>query len=163
MPQALGMVAPIAPIGTSSPGQPPHTSNTQEVEEYNCEYNVHTHDYSGLVHVEDVNLPQSTTPPAYATLQSLLDVWSATLDASTGLNAGGSTLQGQVSIYVGQPVTRVQRSGSRLVVQPSCRDAKLNNADQTRRDLDRDRHSAVPRKRVTQGRIRTQKLARCER
>ena len=114
LPQALGMVNPVAPIGT---GNPPHTSNTQEVEQYTCEYNMHTHDYSGLVHIEDVNLPQNTSfgyAPSYGTLQTLLDIWKATLDPVNGLTAGSNSLTGAVSIYVGQP-TGTTSSGEDLV------------------------------------------------
>lgn len=99
LPQAIGMVAPVAPTA----GTPSHPSNTYEVENNKCEYNVHTHDYSGLVHIEDESATQSNTfMPSYATLQSLFDVWGAQLGA-TGITAGASALNGPVSIYVGKP------------------------------------------------------------
>jgi hypothetical protein len=113
LPQALGMVNPVAP----TQGQPQHPSNTDEVEQYQCEYNVHTHDYSGLVHVEDVNLPQNpsyTYAPSYATLQTLMDMWAAQL-TSGGLTAGANSLTGATSVYVGVPTTK-DSSGNDEVV-----------------------------------------------
>lgn len=99
LPQAIGMVNPVAPTA----GTPSHPQNTYAVENNQCEYNVHTHDYSGLVHIEDVTVAQSnTTMPSYATLQTLFDLWGAQLGA-TGITAGSSTLTGPVTIYSGTP------------------------------------------------------------
>jgi len=112
LPQALGMVGPVAPTA----GSPSHPNDFYEVENYTCEYQVHTHDYSGLVHIEDINQPQNTSytfAQPYATLQTLLDEWQATLNSSTGLTAGSNSLSGAVSIYVGKPSTTV--SGADLV------------------------------------------------
>jgi hypothetical protein len=112
LPQALGMIAPVAP----TQGTPAHPNNYYEVEQNQCEYNVHTHDYSGLVHVEDASLPQNSSysyAPSYATLQTLLDVWSAQL-SSTGLTAGASSLSGPVAVYVGTPTTK-DSSGNDVV------------------------------------------------
>ena len=113
LPQALGMMTPVAP----TQGTPKHPNNFYEVEQNQCEYNVHTHDYSGLVHIEDVNLPQNTSPtyaPSYATLQTLLDMWSAQL-TSSGLTAGSNSLSGNVAVYVGTPTTK-DGSGNDMVV-----------------------------------------------
>jgi hypothetical protein len=110
LPQAIGMVNPVEP----TKGNPPHPSDTYAVENNQCEYNVHTHDYSGLVHVEDETLPQSNTSmPSYATLQSLFDLWGAQLGA-TGITAGSSMLAGAVTIYTGIPSTK-DSSGDDLV------------------------------------------------
>lgn len=112
LPQALGMIKPVAP----TQGTPSHPSNTYEVENYQCEYNVHTHDYSGLVHIEDTGLPQTesyTFSAPYASLKALLDLWGATLNSS-GITAGGSSLSGAVTIYVGTPSTKTA-SGADLV------------------------------------------------
>lgn len=99
LPQAIGMVKPVAPTA----GTPSHPSNTYAVENNQCEYNVHTHDYSGLVHIEDTGFAQSNTfMPAYATLQTLFDLWGANLGV-TGITAGNSAMAGPVSIYVGTP------------------------------------------------------------
>jgi hypothetical protein len=99
LPQAIGMVKPVAP----TKGNPPHQYNTDEVENNQCEYNVHTHDYSGLVHIEDETLAQSNTSmPSYATLQTLFDLWGAQLGA-TGIAAGSSSMTGPVTIYTGTP------------------------------------------------------------
>jgi hypothetical protein len=98
-PQALGMMNPVAPTA----GNPSHPTNTYEVENNQCEYNIHTHDYSGLVHIEDESFPQSnSTMPAYATLQAFLDVSGFTL-SNSGLTAGGSALSGAVLIFTGTP------------------------------------------------------------
>jgi hypothetical protein len=110
LPQALGMVNPVAP----TQGTPQHPTNSYEVENNQCEYNVHTHDYSGLVHIEDTTLPQSNTAfPAYANLQSLFDVWGAQLSA-TGITAGSSSMTGAVTIYAGTPSGK-DSSGNDLV------------------------------------------------
>ena len=105
LPQAIGFVAPQAPTTSGSPNAPGgHPNNNYPVELYNCSYNVHTHDYSGLVHIEDTSFAQSTiSAPSYASLQTLLDEWGATLDLGAGLTAGGSSVPGAVTIYVGTP------------------------------------------------------------
>lgn len=110
LPQALGMVNPVEP----TKGTPAHTSDTDAVENNQCEYNVHTHDYSGLVHIEDETFAQSNTAmPSYATLQALFDVWGAQLGAS-GITAGSSMLTGAVTIYTGTPTAK-DSSGNDLV------------------------------------------------
>lgn len=99
LPQAIGMVDPVEP----TKGTPSHPSDTYAVENNKCEYNLHTHDYSGLIHIEDQTLPQSNTAmPSYATLQALFDVWGAQLGA-TGITAGSSSMTGAVTIYTGTP------------------------------------------------------------
>lgn len=123
MPQGLGMVNPVAPVGT---GNPPHTANTQEIESEQCEFNMHTHDYSGLVHIEDQNLPQSNTSfPSYATLKNFLDVSGASLTA-TGLSIGSSQLTGAVTIYTGTPSTQVN-GGDDLVTSYSIYTGSLSS------------------------------------
>jgi hypothetical protein len=110
LPQAIGMVNPVAP----TQGTPQHPSDTNEVEQYQCEYNIHTHDYSGLVHVEDVNAAQTssyTFALPYATLGSLFDLWGAQLTAN-GIVAGTDSLSGPVTIYTGVPTGQVP-SGDR--------------------------------------------------
>ena len=110
LPQAIGMVQPVAPTA----GTPPHQYNTEEVENNKCEYNVHTHDYSGLVHIEDESATQSNTfMPSYATLKSVFDLWGASLSAN-GITAGASTLSGPTTIYVGTPSSKTS-SGDDLV------------------------------------------------
>lgn len=102
LPQAIGMVNPVAP----TQGTPPHPANTYAVENNQCAYNVHTHDYSGLVHIEDETLAQSNNSmPSYATLQSIFDVWGAQLGA-TGITAGSSSMTGAVAIYTGIPTAK---------------------------------------------------------
>jgi hypothetical protein len=121
LPQAVGMVAPVAP----TQGNPPHASNTDQVENNQCEYNLHTHDYSGLVHIEDETLPQSTTSfPPYATLQALFDVWGAQIGGS-GITAGSSSLTGTLSIYVGTP-SGTDANGNDMVTSYSLFTAQPN-------------------------------------
>jgi hypothetical protein len=121
LPQAIGMVNPTPPVqstpdpSAANPSPTPYPNNTFAVEHYQCEYNMHTHDYSGLIHMEDPNLPQNTSytyAPSWATLQTLLDEWGATI-SSGGLTAGASSLTGTVTIYTGMPSTTV--NGADLV------------------------------------------------
>jgi hypothetical protein len=110
LPQAIGMVNPVAP----TKGTPSHPQDTYAVENNQCEYNVHTHDYSGLVHIEDTTFAQSNTfMPSYATLQTLFDLWGAQL-TPTGITAGTSMLAGPVTIYTGTPSGK-DSSGNDLV------------------------------------------------
>lgn len=101
LPQAIGMQNPTEPIASG------HPNDDYEVEAEQCEYNVHTHDYSGLVHIEDTNYQQSTSttsPLAYKpTLQTLLDIWGVRLSASGMSVPGGTNLTGATSIYYGTP------------------------------------------------------------
>ena len=109
LPQAIGMENPQEPVLAG------HPNDNWEVEDNTCEYQMHTHDYSGLVHIADPTLPQSTTnAPSYANLQTLLDEWGATLSSATGLTAGGSSLSGVTTIYEGTPSGK-DASGNDLV------------------------------------------------
>ncbi len=114
LPQAIGMVDPQPPTTPAPPDYPNgHPYLTDPVELSQCRYNVHSHDYSGLVHIEDTSLAQSnTTMPAYATLQTLFDAWGAQLSAN-GIIAGSSSLKGRAVIYVGTPSAK---NGSNDVV-----------------------------------------------
>lgn len=114
LPQAVGMVNPKPPTTPAPPDWPNgHPSNTYAVELSQCRYNVHSHDYSGLVHIEDTSLAQSNTAmPAYANLKTLFDVWGASITGS-GINAGGNVLSGPVSLYYGVPTAK--NSGNDLV------------------------------------------------
>lgn len=110
LPQAIGMENPTEPIASG------HPNDDYEVEAQQCEYNVHTHDYAGIVHIEDVNFPQSTattSPLPYGpTLQTLLDLWGVQL-AATGLTVpGGTSLSGPVAIYSGTPGTHTGPHGA---------------------------------------------------
>ncbi|HET7812958.1 MAG TPA: hypothetical protein VFL13_01140 [Candidatus Baltobacteraceae bacterium] len=104
LPQAVGMYLPKPPTTPAPPDWPNgHPNNTYAVELSQCRYNVHSHDYSGLVHVEDTLLAQSnTTMPSYATLKALFDIWGASITGS-GINAGGNVLSGTVALYTGVP------------------------------------------------------------
>ena len=100
LPQAIGMKNP------AEPSTFPHPNDNYEVESEECEYNIHTHDYGGTVHIEDQRYPQSTsttsTLPYAPTLQTLLDIWGVQLTPA-GLVAGTTTLSGPVAIYYGTP------------------------------------------------------------
>lgn len=112
LPQAIGMENPVEP----TKGNPPHPYDYNEVENASCMFHVHTHDYSGLVHVEVPEQAFDSTYkslPAYANLQTLMDIWGATI-SSTGLTAGGNSLSGPVTIYTGLPTAK-DSSGDDLV------------------------------------------------
>lgn len=115
LPQAIGMKDPVEPVLSS------HPNDDYEVEAQTCEYNVHTHDYAGIVHVEDVNYPQSTSTtsplPYKPTLQTLLDVWGVQITASGMAVPGQATLSGPVAIYYGTPGSRLSSNGAPLVDQ----------------------------------------------
>lgn len=113
LPQAIGMKNPTEPVLSD------HQNDNYEVETQTCEYNVHTHDYAGIVHVEDVNYPQSTSTtsplPYKPTLQTLLDVWGVQITSSGMAVPGQATLSGPVAIYHGTPGSRVAQDGAPLV------------------------------------------------
>ncbi|MFN2449883.1 MAG: hypothetical protein ABR508_08905, partial [Candidatus Baltobacteraceae bacterium] len=115
LPQAVGMVNPQPPTTPAPPDFPSgHPNNNYPVEISTCRYNVHSHDYSGLVHMEDLSVAQSnTTMPAYATLQTLFDVWGAHLGAN-GITAGSNTLSGRAIVYGGTPSGK-SSSGNDLI------------------------------------------------
>ncbi len=106
LPQAIGMKNPIAP-SSPVPGSTatPHPNDNYEVESQDCEYNIHTHDYSGLVHIEDVGFGQSnstTSPLPYnPTLKSLLDIWGVQLSAAGVTVPGQTGLIGPTTVYYG--------------------------------------------------------------
>jgi hypothetical protein len=101
LPQAIGMNNPTEPIVSG------HPNDNYEVETQTCEYNVHTHDYTGLIHIEDVRYPQSTattSPLPYApTLQTLFDLWGVQVTSSGITVPGQAPLSGPVAIYHGTP------------------------------------------------------------
>lgn len=113
LPQAIGMKDPAEPTLF------PHPNDNYEVESQACEYNVHTHDYAGIVHVEDVNYPQSTSTtsplPYKPTLQTLLDVWGVQIASSGMAVPGQATLSGPVAIYHGTPGGDVGPNGAPAV------------------------------------------------
>jgi hypothetical protein len=84
-------------VGMKNPTQP--SPSTAEVPSASCFYHMHTHDYSGLVHIEDSSLTQSTSnSPSYATLRNFFDLWGEPISA----NAVAS-FSGTVAIYIGKP------------------------------------------------------------
>jgi len=117
VPSAVGMQNPAEPTG------PPkfHPNDYYEVEAWNCEYNVHTHDFSGLVHIVDNGQPQNLSPnsplPYKPTLKSLFDVWGITYSPN-GITIPGqtpnATLSGPVTIYAGTQGTDKDKNGNYL-------------------------------------------------
>lgn len=112
LPQAIGIENPVEP----TKGKPAHPYDYNEVENASCMFHVHTHDFSGLVHVEVPQLAFDSTYqslPAYANLQTLLDIWGATL-SSSGLTVGSNSLSGPVTVYTGASTAK-DSSGDDLV------------------------------------------------
>ena len=107
IPQAIGMEKAVEPTVS---GQP---TDTDEILAAQCFYKLHTHDYSGLIHVEDPTQPQLNgnfnVNESYATLQTLFDEWGEPISAT-----GVATFMGPVSVYVGYPTTK-DGSGNDLV------------------------------------------------
>lgn len=104
LPQAIGMPGAQPPTTAAPPDWPSgHPNDNYAVELAKCQYNVHVHDYSGLVHVQDPSLSQSNgVMPAYATLQTLFDLWGARI-TSNGITAGANALTGRTIVYAGTP------------------------------------------------------------
>ncbi len=95
IPQAIGMKGPIEP----TKGSPPQPSDTYEVQQAQCFYQIHTHDYSGIIHIEDPTKPQDLTYKTiqpYASLQTLFDLWGVPFNATTV-----ASFSGVVSLYTG--------------------------------------------------------------
>lgn len=91
IPQAIGMKNPVEPIQS---GQP---NDTDEVLTAQCFYKLHTHDYSGIIHVEDPTEPQNfNVDYTYASLQSVFDEWGEPVSPS-----GFGQFAGPVAVYVG--------------------------------------------------------------
>jgi hypothetical protein len=96
-------------IGMKQPAQP--TPDTMAISSASCYYNVHTHDYSGLVHIEDSSMAQSyTAMPSYAKLTTLFDLWGEPLNANTV-----ATFNGPVAMYIGTPTGTKSLSGAEIV------------------------------------------------
>ncbi len=96
IPQAIGMENPVEPKVSN-----PSYKDTYEVQAASCFYQVHTHDYSGLIHIEDPSKPQDLTYKAiqpYASLQTLFDIWGEPIAPTTA-----ASFTGVVSVYTGMP------------------------------------------------------------
>ncbi|MGB6985831.1 MAG: hypothetical protein WBD74_07680 [Candidatus Aquilonibacter sp.] len=70
------MALPIA-IGMENPGAP----SAGFINTATCFYYIHTHDSSGIVHIEDPNPNNVPMTGTIFTLQNVLDVWGVTTDA----------------------------------------------------------------------------------
>jgi len=71
------MALPTA-IGMENPG----AASAGFVDSATCFYHIHTHDSSGIVHVEDPNPNNIPITGTMYTLQNVLDVWGITTDAN---------------------------------------------------------------------------------
>lgn len=107
IPQGIGMENPVEPTKS---GQ---SKDTYEILAAQCFYKLHTHDYSGIIHVEDPTTPQYNgvfnVDETYASLQTLFDEWGEPI-TSTSL----ATFMGPVAVYIGYPTT-TDGSGNDLV------------------------------------------------
>jgi len=95
IPSALGMKAPTEPTASGE------QNDSYAVLTAQCFYHMHTHDYSGLIHIEDSALPQSYAQsgmPSYATLKTLFDLWGEPINPSAV-----ATFTGTVAMYIGTP------------------------------------------------------------
>ena len=88
-------VAPARGMGMVNP-QPPALPDTV-IEQAQCLYQIHNHDYSGTVHIEDTTQPPSTA--ARYTLQQLFDVWG------NGPRSSHWPFTGNVTVYAGTPTS----------------------------------------------------------
>jgi hypothetical protein len=105
-------------IGIKQPTQP--SPQTSPVPTAACFYKMHTHDYSGLIHIEDGTLASSAPAPSYATLKTVFDLWGEPLDASRA-----ASFSGQVAIYVGNTTVKAA-NGSDLVTSYAPFNGDLN-------------------------------------
>jgi hypothetical protein len=81
------------------------------VDTASCFYFIHTHDSSGIVHVEDPNPDNAPITSSIYTLQNVLDVWGITADAN---HFGPFT--GPVEVFTSGPVSR---GGTSTTLVPS--------------------------------------------
>ncbi|MBV8639104.1 MAG: hypothetical protein JO322_13580 [Candidatus Eremiobacteraeota bacterium] len=82
------------------------------VNEANCFYYLHTHDSSGIIHVEDPNPNNIPTTQSIFTLRNVLDVWGISADS----NHFGP-FQGPVRVYTSGQVYR--GGGNNAIVNAS--------------------------------------------
>ena len=119
IPSGVAMNNPTEPIAPTKNAPQGHPNDYWEIEQSTCEYNVHTHDFSGLVHIEDVNYTQSTSttsPLSYSpSLQSFLDLWGVSLTSAGLAVPGGTSLTGPVAVYTGVQGSDVGPHGGHLV------------------------------------------------
>jgi hypothetical protein len=71
------MALPIA-IGMENPGAP----SAGFIDSATCFYHIHTHDSSGIVHIEDPDPKDVPITGTLYTLQNVLDIWGITADAN---------------------------------------------------------------------------------
>jgi len=108
VPDAIGMEGPV--------------DNGGAIGTFTAAYDLHTHDASGIVHIEDPNAPASlsTTYPQF-NLQTLLDIWGQSYNAS-----GFAGFSGATSVYVGDFSTK-DSGGRDLVTSYTLNTGALSN------------------------------------
>ncbi|HTV93877.1 MAG TPA: hypothetical protein VMG98_14290 [Verrucomicrobiae bacterium] len=99
------MALPIA-IGMQNPG----AASDGFIDTASCFYHIHTHDSSGLVHVEDPNPNNIPITGTMYTLQNVLDVWGITASAN---NFG--QFSGPVEVFTSGQVFRGDDANSGVV------------------------------------------------
>lgn len=106
IPSAIGMWNPTQPTSGGL------ANDNQAVPSASCFYHLHTHDYSGLIHIEDSTVAQSfaSGPVSYAKLKTLFDIWGEPINASQV-----ATFNGKVAIYIGTPSAPTAPSGADMV------------------------------------------------
>lgn len=92
-----------AGVGMQNP-QPPANGF---VDVASCFYHLHTHDQSGIVHIEDPNPGNIPISASMYTLKTLLDIWGITADA----NHFGP-FQGPVRVFTSGAISRANSNGN---------------------------------------------------
>lgn len=101
MPDGLGMAAPDADGTYNGPGGPiynwtDYTYNPQNRQEPGCFYKIHSHDASGVIHVESDNPNNLQRTQSMFTLGDLFALWGVTFDPKAGTFGPFS---GKITIY----------------------------------------------------------------
>ncbi len=103
-PAGIGMYKPTGFTSTFTPGAT------------NCLYNLHTHDQSGLIHVEFPSSDVSNGVGPTFTVGDFLKVWQDSEGMSYSTTAGvGSNLTGAVTAYVGTASSKDPSTGDAMV------------------------------------------------
>lgn len=134
LPDAIGIVN---SHGESPPG--PQTDGWSNQEIYgDCFYHIHTHDESGIVHMEDPNPTGAPITTSIFTVGNLLDIWGVSVTA----NSFG-TLNGPVTVYTSGQFARGPCSGA----PGSCEVGSTNytqwTGDPTGRDIPLYSHEVI--------------------
>ena len=93
LPYALGMKNPGAPVKGF-------------VDTATCFYHLHTHDSSGIVHVEDTDPSKAPITASLFTLKDVFDIWGITVSSSQV-----GAFSGPVKVYTSGQVYRGNQNG----------------------------------------------------